>query len=141
MRTLIITLLFAIFLCDSDDLAAQTGETPATLEGVAAVTAEQARDIIAKGTKTFDVRKKAAFVEGHAPGAISVGSAYDKAQNRFDASVFGAAKDAPILIYGHGSDGWTAVHAARAAVAAGFTKIYWLRGGWVEWTSKNMPTE
>lgn len=120
---------------------AQTGETPVAIDGVAVVSAEQAKDLLAKGAKVFDARKKATFAEGHIPGAVSVGSAYDKESMVFDAAVFGANKDQVIIVYGHGIDGWTAVYGAKAAVAAGFKKIYWMRGGWSEWSAKGFPVE
>jgi rhodanese-related sulfurtransferase len=59
----------------------------------------------------------------------------------FDAAAFAASKEAPLLIYGHGSDGWSAVEAARAAAAAGYRQVNWMRGGWVEWTGAGLPSE
>jgi rhodanese-related sulfurtransferase len=45
------------------------------------------------------------------------------------------------VIYGHGSDGWTAVDASKSAAKAGFKNVSWMRGGWVEWTKAGLPVE
>jgi rhodanese-related sulfurtransferase len=134
--------ILAVSLCLLAGVArAQTGETPAALDKVTTVTAEVAKDLIAKGAKVFDMRKKAAFAEGHIPGAVSGVSAFNKDTNAVDAAIFGPNKDLAIVIHGHGTDGWTAVHAAKAAVAAGFSKVHWLRGGWAEWSGKGFPSQ
>jgi len=122
-------------------VSAQTGETPATLDGVKTVTSEQAKDLLAKGAKVFDFRRKTAFADGHIPGAVSGSAAYSAETKLVDASVFGANKDQVIIIHGHGSDGWTAVAAAKSAAAAGFKNVNWLRAGWAEWQSKGFPVE
>lgn len=132
-------LLVSLFL--GMDARAQTGETPATIDGATVISAEQAKDLLAKGAKVFDARKKASFAEGHVPGAVSVGSAYDKETKVFDVAVFGANKDQPIIVHGHGTDGWTSVYGVKAAVAAGFKKVHWMRGGWAEWSAKGLPVE
>jgi rhodanese-related sulfurtransferase len=120
---------------------AQTGETPPTLDGVTTITSEQAKDLLAKGAKVFDFRRKTAYADGHIPGAVSGSSAYNADTKLVDAAVFGANKDQAIIIHGHGSDGWTAVAAAKSAAAAGFKNVNWLRAGWAEWQAKGFPVE
>ena len=125
----------------SGTVHAQSGETPATLENVKTVTSEQAKDLIAKGAKVYDFRRKTAYADGHIPGAVSGSSAYNSETKQVDAAVFGANKDLVIIIHGHGSDGWTAVAAAKSAAAAGFKNVNWLRAGWAEWQAKGFPVE
>lgn len=120
---------------------AQTGETPPALDGAKTVTAAEAKALIDKGAAVMDVRRKASFVEGRVPTAKSITAAQDPTTKAFDPTVFGANKGAVIIIYGHGSDGWSAVSAVKSAVAAGFTGVHWLRGGWVEWSKAGLPVE
>lgn len=140
MKSLISLAAAAVFLMASSAFA-QTGETPPTLPGVATVTAADAKTLIEKGGVALDVRKKAAYVEGHLPGAKSIRSAINEQTKAVDPSAFGANKDAVILIYGHGTDGWSAVDAAKAATEAGYKNVKWLRGGWSEWSKAGLPSE
>jgi len=119
--------------------AANTGETPPTLDGARTVGAAEAKVLMEKGAAVFDVRRKAAYLDGRLPRAK--GLARNAETKAFDPAVFGASKDAPVLIYGHGSDGWSAVEAVRTAVSAGYKQVHWLRGGWVEWSAAGLPVE
>lgn len=118
----------------------QAEDTPTSLPGVKIVSADEAKTLVAKAN-VFDVRKRASYLEGHLPKAKAAGQAFDSKTKTFDATVFGADKAAPILIYGHGPDGWTAFHAAEAAAKAGFTNVAWMRNGFKEWTEKGNALE
>lgn len=121
-------------------MGAQAQDTPTSLPGVKIVSADEAKTLVAKAN-VFDVRKRASYLESRLPKAKSAGQAFDAKTKTFDVSVFGADKAAPILIYGHGSDGWTAFHAAEAAAKAGFTNVAWMRNGFKEWSEKGNPLE
>jgi rhodanese-related sulfurtransferase len=120
---------------------AQTGETPPTLEGALTVSAAETKALIDAGAQVYDARRKAAFAEGHLPKAKSISGFQNEQTKQFDAAAFGTNKQAAIIIHGHGSDGWSAVQAVKDAVAAGFGKVHWLRGGFAEWTAAKLPLE
>ncbi|MFY7777753.1 MAG: rhodanese-like domain-containing protein [Elstera sp.] len=120
---------------------AQTGETPPTLDGAKTVSAAEAKTLIDAGAQVYDARRKAAFSEGHLPKAKSLSGFQNEQTKQFDPAAFGANKQAVIIIHGHGSDGWSAVQAVKDAVAAGFGKVHWLRGGFAEWTAAKLPLE
>lgn len=130
------TVLFA-----SAGASAQTGETPPALKGAKTVSAQAAKAAIEAGAQPLDVRKKASFVEGRLPKAKAIGAAKDPKTNEFNVSVFGPKKDAPVIVYGHGTDGWSAVAAVNSAVKAGFTNVLWMRGGYTEWAQAGLPVE
>ncbi len=134
-------ILAAALLALAAPALAQTGETPPTLEGAKTITASEAKAAIDAGVLTLDVRRKASFVEGRLPKAKAVGSAKNPQTNEFDLAIYGPKKDATILVYGHGSDGWSAVAAVNTAVKAGYSRVLWLRGGYVEWTKAGLPIE
>lgn len=121
--------------------SAQTGETPPTISGAKTIAAADAKALIDKGAVVTDVRKKASYVEGRLPKAKSITSARREETKDFDPTVFGADKSAPIVVYGHGTDGWSAVSAVESAVKAGYTNVNWLRGGFAEWTKASLPVE
>jgi rhodanese-related sulfurtransferase len=113
-------------------------ETPPTLPGAKTVSADEVKPLLGKAL-ILDVRRKAAFQEGHLQGAKSITHAHNKDAKSFDLSVFGGDKSVTIVIHGHGSDGWSAVDAVNTAVKAGYTNVLWLRGGYKEWTDKGLP--
>lgn len=118
--------------------SAYANETPMTLPGAKTVTADEVKGLLGKAV-ILDVRRKAAFQEGHLQGARSITHAHNKDSKSFDLSVYGTDKSATIVIHGHGSDGWSAVDAVNTAVKAGFTNVLWLRGGFKEWSDKGLP--
>ena len=122
------------------DAFAQTGETPPTLTGAKTVTTEEVMALIGKVT-VLDVRRKASFVEGHIPGAKSIIGYFKSETKTFDSEAFGADKSAPLVIHGHGTDGWSAVNAVNSAVAAGYKDVRWMRAGWADWSAKKFPVE
>lgn len=87
----------------------------------------------------LDVRRKAAFLDGRLPKAKGI--AKNAETKAFDPAVFGANKDATLVVYGHGSDGRSAVDAVATAVAAGYRNVVWMRGGWTEWSAAGLPVE
>ncbi len=119
---------------------AQSGETPATLAGAKTVGIADVKALLGKAV-IVDVRRRASFAEGRLPGAKSAVAHYDAEKKVFALAAFGPDKAAPVVIYGHGSDGWSAVRAVNSAVAGGYTNVNWMRSGWAAWTAGKMPIE
>jgi rhodanese-related sulfurtransferase len=44
-------------------------------------------------------------------------------------------KSAPTVFHCNGAECWKSYKASKAALAAGFAKVYWFRGGMPEWES------
>jgi rhodanese-related sulfurtransferase len=132
----------AVLLVLAATQAAWAEDTPLTLAGVTVVGAAQAKALIDAGQiKVLDLRKKASFADGHLPSAASAAAAYVEADKRLDAGGLGVDRAAPLLLYSHGPDGWKSYWAAKSAVEAGFTAVYWMRGGVAEWDAKGLPLE
>ena len=51
------------------------------------------------------------------------------------------AKEKPIVFLCNGPECWKSFKASRTALADGYTKIYWFRGGMPEWREKHLPVE
>jgi rhodanese-related sulfurtransferase len=43
----------------------------------------------------------------------------------------------PTVFHCNGAECWKSYKASRAAVAAGFSKVYWYRGGMPDWENTN----
>jgi rhodanese-related sulfurtransferase len=129
--------------------AAQAAHTPDKLDGVKIVTAEQVRDLQAKGAPVVDTRVAAEFAEKTIKGAVSVpykeksakDVGFDRKQDSFDLAKLPADKNAPIVFFCNAGECWKSFKAAVLARDAGYRQIHWFRGGFPEWTSKGLPTQ
>lgn len=124
-------------------------DNPDKISGATIVTADKAKELIAKGVAVFDVRSANEFAEGHIKGAKLVAykeksakvADFDAAADQFDLTKLPADKNAEMIFYCNGLDCWKSYKATVTAVKAGFKKIYWLRGGLPEWKSKGGAVE
>ncbi|WP_119288320.1 rhodanese-like domain-containing protein [Azohydromonas sediminis] len=127
----------------------QAQETPATLDGVKIVTAEQARDLGAKGAALVDTRTANEYAEKTVKGAIHVPYVeksakdvkFDRSADKFDLSKLPADKSAPVIFFCNSGTCWKSYKASVVARDAGYKQVGWFRGGMPEWISKGLPTQ
>jgi rhodanese-related sulfurtransferase len=118
------------------------------LPGVKRVNAAEVRELIAQKALMVDVRSEKEYNEGHIPGAILVSYgekslkdiAFDPAVDSF-AEVDKLDKNKPVIFACNGAECWKSYKAAKAALARGFTTVYWFRGGLPEWKAENLPVQ
>jgi rhodanese-related sulfurtransferase len=128
-------------------LAAQ--ETPNTLDGVKTVTAEQVRDLGAKGAPLVDARAANEYAEKTIKGSISIpykeksakAPDFDKSLDSFDLGKLKSDKASPVVFFCNAGNCWKSYKAASVARDAGFKQVYWFRGGFPEWEAKGLPTQ
>lgn len=137
MRRILPALLLVAGLYSS--ATAQTGETPPTIAGATTVAPGDAKKAIEGGALVLDVRRRATYLEGHLPGAKSITHQINTQDKTVDPAAFGSDKAKPIVIYGHGTDGWSAVLAVETAVKQGFTSVLWMREGFKGWQAAKLP--
>lgn len=124
-------------------------DNPDKVSGATIVTADKAKELIAKGVAVFDVRSANEFAEGHIKGAKLVAykeksakvADFDAAADQFELAKLPADKNAEMIFYCNGLDCWKSYKATVTAVKAGYKKVYWLRGGLPEWKSKGGAVE
>ncbi len=129
--------------------AAIAQETPATLDGVKLVSAEQARDLASKGAPLVDTRAAMEFAEKSAKGAVSVpykeksakAVSFDRAQDGFDLAKLPADKAKPVIFFCNSGTCWKSYKASVLARDAGYKQVHWFRGGMPEWNQKGLPTQ
>ena len=121
--------------------------TPGELKGVQRVSAKQAYELSQKGAKLVDVRTEREYNTKHARGAVLIpyGEKSLKAID-FDSKLdsFGGLskldKTQPVIFFCNGAECWKSYKASSVARDAGFTNVYWLRGGMPEWNAQQLPT-
>lgn len=132
--------------CTAQALAA---ETPTSLKGIRIVGAEEVKKMLDSGVPVIDTRVAAEYAEKTIKGAKSVpykeksakDPGFDASQDQFDLSKLPADKNAPLVLFCNAGECWKSYKAAVVAQRAGYTKIFWFRGGFPEWADKNLPTQ
>jgi rhodanese-related sulfurtransferase len=114
--------------------------TPPSLAGATVVTATEVSQLMAQGAVVVDTRNEKEFKAQHIAGAVFVpyhekslkDVAYDGKLDDFSGL---AALDPkkPTVFHCNGAECWKSYKASRAAIAQGFSKVYWFRGGMPEW--------
>jgi rhodanese-related sulfurtransferase len=96
----------------------------------------------AAGALVVDTRSEKEYKAKHIPGAVLVpyhekslkDVVYDASLDDFS-GLKGLKPQTPTIFHCNGAECWKSYKASRAALAAGFTKVYWYRGGMPDWES------
>ena len=123
--------------------------TPQSLQGAKVITADTAKAMVEKGTLIVDARVAEEYVELHIKGAQNIpykeksakSVDYDAKLDSFDGARLPANKSKAVIFYCNAGECWKSYKAAKAAIKAGYTNVYWLRGGIPEWKAKGYPVE
>jgi rhodanese-related sulfurtransferase len=91
-----------------------------------------------QGAKFIDVRNPRLYARKHIPGAYHLDLKYVFSEETLGAA---AAKDEPIIIYCSGVKCSRSYRAAEKALSWGYQKVYYFRGGIVDWKNAGYPTE
>lgn len=134
-------------LCAST--SALAADTPTTLAGTTLVKAAEAKKLVDSGVSAIDTRVAAEYAEKTIKGAMNVtykeksakSVDFDASADQFDLNKLPSDKAAPILVFCNGPECWKSYKASIAAKKAGFSKIYWFRGGMPEWSAAGLPTQ
>lgn len=118
--------------------AEQKPYAPEVIEGVRIVTAEEAIDLILQNPDMpiIDSRKKAEYLKGHIEGAVSM---LNTDMTEDDLAELVADRDKTILFYCNGERCLRSTDAIRKAQSWGYNNLVWFRGGWKEWSNKQLP--
>lgn len=141
--------MFFCLLAFAGMTSVQAADTPGSLEGAAVVGADQVKDMMAKGAALIDTRVANEYADSHIKGARSVpykeksakAPDFDASQDSFDLAKVASDKSAPVVFYCNAGECWKSYKASKAAINAGFKKVFWFRGGIPEWKAKGLPVE
>ncbi|MCS7101264.1 MAG: rhodanese-like domain-containing protein [Burkholderiaceae bacterium] len=122
--------------------------TPEELPGVKRVTAREAFELASRGAKLVDVRTEREYRARRARGAILIPYGEKSLKEPdFDMTVDSfpgldkLAKTDAVVFLCNGAECWKSYKASKWARHAGYTQVYWLRGGMPEWVALGLPTE
>ena len=141
--------LFGLVVLAFPILAWSGSQTPDSIPGVTAITAEKAKAMVESGVLIVDARVANEYVEQHIKGAKNIPYKENSAKSvdfnakldSFDLSKLPSDKDTSVIFYCNAGECWKSYKACVAAVKAGYKSVYWLRGGIPEWKAKGFPVE
>lgn len=121
--------------------------TPRQLPGATVVDAAEAARLLKEGAVYIDTRTEAEFKAGHPAGArwlpyvekSAKEADYDAAKDDFDLTRLPADRQAALVLACNGAECWKSYKASRAALKAGYRKVYWFRGGLPAWRAAGLP--
>jgi len=118
--------------------AEQKPYAPEVIDGVRIVTAEQAIELILQNPDMpiIDSRKKAEYLKGHIEGAVSL---LNTEMTEADLEDLVPDRSTTILFYCNGERCLRSTDAITKAKSWGYENLVWFRGGWKEWSSKQLP--
>jgi len=99
----------------------------------AAVRPQEAIQLMNQGAQLYDLREADAFAAGHVNGAKRL----DPAQHAQAVEQLKRFKDRLLILYC--DDGGRSTALTRQLHAAGFTKVFSLRGGLATWRAEGLP--
>lgn len=129
-------LLASIFSVNT--VMAEEKETPQFLEGTVRVSAEEVIGLVEKfdNLVIVDSRKKSDLTKGYIEGSVSLPNTETTPDTL---AKLVPNKSTPIVFYCNGIKCGRSWKAAKVALAEGYSKIYWFRGGMEEWEAKGLP--
>jgi rhodanese-related sulfurtransferase len=111
---------------------------PEQIAGTIRISAEQAVDLILSTPNlvVIDSRVMDEYAKGHIEGAISL---LDTQMSEDILAEYVPDKATPLLFYCNGERCMRSGNACIKALAWGYSKVYWFRGGWKQWQAKELP--
>ena len=136
IRSFLFSALVSAFTILAANAFAQ--ESPLTVDGATTIDAHEAKTLHDRGVSFVDVRTPELWEAGHIPGAnyLELFGSFDEVR-----LLEVAAKDEEVVIYCAGPSCKRSSKGCAKAVAWGFQKVYYFRGGFPEWQAAGYPTD
>ncbi len=136
----IVTSLFMAVALFASMLVQAAEEQPLNINGATTVSAEQLLDLADSHDDLviIDARSESDYDKGHIPDVVRIKNT-DITDANLAANI--SAKDTPVCFYCNGTTCGRSADAVNKAKAAGYSNLYWFRGGIAEWKEKGFPIE
>ena len=140
LKDLMCCLILSLGLVAAGSVNADKKEyrSPETVEGADTVSVQQAKELFDQGVIFLDVRSPRLYAKGHIKGTYHLDYKYNFDEEKL-AGI--AKKDQPLVIYCSGVKCSRSYRASEKAIEWGYTKVYYFRGGIVEWRKAGYPVE
>lgn len=127
-----------VLLLFSSFVVAEKKDAPESLDGTTKVSAEDVIDLIESSDDlvVIDARKNSDREKGWIEGSVGLPNTETNADSL--AKVL-PSKNTPVVFYCNGVKCGRSYDAAKIALGHGYSKIYWFRGGIIEWEAKGLP--
>jgi len=137
--TLSVTLILFIYIADTNTVHANMEvDAPLEITGVTKVSSEDIFKLFEKLSDLviIDARITSDRKHGYIEGSVNLP---DLETNCRTLAKLIPTKKTPVLFYCNGVKCGRSVNSSKTALKCGYSNIYWFRGGFEEWKSKNMP--
>ena len=136
LNSIYVSVLFNIAI--NQAYAIDFQNAPPSIPGTTKVTAEGVLDLADRFLDLIivDARIRADRKQGYIEGSISLPDVETDCKSL---KVIIPNKNYPVLFYCNGVKCGRSVNSSRIALECGYSDIYWFRGGFEEWNSKNLP--
>ncbi len=132
-------LFFSLMLSATTGYAADSDyRSPEHVAGTATATAAEVKALHDNGAIFIDVRNQRLYDRLRIPGAYHLDLKYGYDEESLAAV---ANKDEPVIIYCSGVKCSRSYRASEMAVSWGYKKVYYFRGGIVDWRDAGYPVE
>ena len=133
----IVVFILSIAAC-ATLIAGEKPHAPESMPGTIIVSAEDVIEMILADPElvVIDSRKKTEYVKGHIEGAINILNT-ELALEGLELVI--PDRSTPVLFYCNGVRCLRSSDSITKVVGWGYTKVFWFRGGWKEWTEKRLP--
>ncbi|WP_210395698.1 rhodanese-like domain-containing protein [Motiliproteus sediminis] len=113
---------------------------PETIDAAKTISAEELLDLVDQldDLVIIDARGQGDYDKGHIPDVVRIKND-DVTADSLAAAV--PSKNTPVVFYCNGVKCGRSADAASKAKAAGYTNLFWFRGGIAEWQEKGYPVE
>lgn len=133
-----IFLLFALMTLSFTNVVSAAESTPEQIDGTKRITAEELIDLVSEmpDLVIIDARKSSDRAKGYIEGSIGLPNTETTPASL---AKHIATKTTPVCFFCNGVKCGRSVEASKIAVKEGYSKVYWFRGGWDEWSGKGLP--
>lgn len=134
-----ISILFILFgLSFMAETVAAKAPAPESVEGAVTVSTPRAKALMNQGVVFIDVRRAIDYQTSHIQWAHHLDLKLDLTE---DALLKIVQKNQPVVFYCNGDMCQRSAQASEKAVAWGWTKVYYYRGGFPDWQKAGLPLE
>ncbi|GKT11202.1 MAG: adenylate cyclase [Thiomicrorhabdus sp.] len=138
IKTMVVSSMVASLMLFSS--FAKAGASPLTVDGATTIDTAQAKAMWLDGVAFFDPRSLSDWNQGHIPKAININRTDPAAYTR--AAIESALKkDQPVVIYCNGVGCMKSARTAAELVSLGYSKVFYYREGFPEWSFAGHPVE
>jgi len=126
-------LLAVLFMAES---VAAKAPAPKQVEGAITISTERAKKLMKQGVSFIDVRRATDYESSHIKKSVHL----DLELNLTEESLLAVVKkNQPVVFYCNGDMCQRSAVASEKAVAWGWTRVFYYRGGFPDWKKAGLP--